>query len=210
MSEVDEFQILYDGNRIRVLNLLGRIVGDQDAEDLSQIVFAKVAQALPQFRGEAQVSTWLYRIVMNVAIDWMRSRSMRDTSLTMRLSDERDEQRNESRSATPYVASQATPEQSLVHKDMHDCLRAEIGELTPEHQAVLVLGDLGGLTDQEVANILGITVGNAKVRRHRARQELRRAVEMRCDFYRQELSCAPNSPTCCSPDKSKHSDDPIR
>jgi len=202
MNELDQFQILYDANRRRVLDLLGRIVGHQDAEDLSQIVFAKVAQALPQFRGEAQVSTWLYRIVMNVAIDWMRSRSTRDAGLTVRLSDDADEQRNESTSATPSIASQATPEQLLVHKDMRDCLRAEIGQLTPEHQAVLILGDLGGLTDEEVANTLGITVGNAKVRRHRARQELRKAVESRCDFYRQELSCAPNSPTCCSPVKS--------
>lgn len=199
MIEADQFQTLYDANRHSVRGLLTRIVGHQEAEDLAQVVFAKAAEALPKFRGEAQASTWLYRIAMNVASDWLRSRSSHNAKLTVHLPDEFDEQASELVSATAGVDSQTSPEQELVRKDMRDCVRAEIGRLTEEHQAVILLGELGGLTDDEVAKTLGITRGNAKVRLHRARQELKKAVEARCDFYRQELSCAPTSPTCCPP-----------
>jgi DNA-directed RNA polymerase specialized sigma24 family protein len=66
-SEQDRFCALYDANHDRVHRLLGRIAGPLDAEDLTQIVFTKAATALPRFRGDARVSTWLYRIAANVA-----------------------------------------------------------------------------------------------------------------------------------------------
>src|SRR5664279_2312139 len=84
-SEPDFFRTLYDANHDRVHRLLGRIVGPQEAEDLTQIVFAKATRALPQFRGDAQASTWLYRIAANVASDWLRSRSAREAKLTVHL-----------------------------------------------------------------------------------------------------------------------------
>jgi RNA polymerase sigma-70 factor (ECF subfamily) len=59
-SKSDLFRTLYDANHDRVHRLLGRMVGPQEADDLTQIVFAKAAKALPQFRGDAQISTWLY------------------------------------------------------------------------------------------------------------------------------------------------------
>src|SRR5664279_6589421 len=74
-SELDRFRTLYDANHDRVHRLLGRIAGPHDAEDLTQIVFAKAATALPRFRGDALASTWLYRIASNVASDWLRGRA---------------------------------------------------------------------------------------------------------------------------------------
>ena len=56
------------------------MVGPQDAEDLTQVTFAKAAQALPNFRGDAEVSTWLHRLAVNVALDWLRSRPVHDAS----------------------------------------------------------------------------------------------------------------------------------
>ena len=210
MNQEEQFQAMYVANKRRVHELLGRIVGLQEAEDLTQIVFAKAAEALSNFRGEAQESTWLYRIAINVAADWMRSRSARDAKLTDTFSDDADELSGDSASAAPCIESQSTPEQLLAHKDMRACLLAEIGHLTPEHQAILMLRDLGGFTDEDVAKTFDITLGTAKVRLHRARQQLRKAVEQRCDFYSQELSCAPSSPTCCSPPNQKDGRKPIR
>jgi Sigma-70, region 4 len=62
-----------------------------------------------------------------------------------------------------------------------------------------MLSALGGLTDTEIAQTLGISHDNAKVRLHRARQEFKKIIEARCDFYRNELSCKPTSPDCCAP-----------
>src|SRR5476651_2099304 len=84
-TEPELFRTLYDANHNRVHRLLGRIVGPQEAEDLTQIVFAKATRALPQFRGDAQASTWLYRIAANTASDWLRSRSAREANLTVHL-----------------------------------------------------------------------------------------------------------------------------
>ena len=61
-----------------------------------------------------------------------------------------------------------------------------------------MLSALGGLTDNEIAQTLGITKGNAKVKLHRARQEFRKIIEARCDFYQNELSCKPSNPDCCA------------
>ena len=193
------FRTLYDANHDRVHRLLGRVVGPQEAEDLTQIVFAKVAKALPQFRGDAQASTWLYRIAANVASDWLRSRSAREAKLTVHLPEVLDGASSQGSASATLLDIQSSPEHKLVRKDMRDCIRGEIGQLPEGNREVLILGELGGLTDDEVAQTLGITRANAKVRLHRARAQLKKAIEARCDFYRTELSCAPSSPACCPP-----------
>jgi RNA polymerase sigma-70 factor (ECF subfamily) len=197
--EPDLFRTLYDANHDRVHRLLGRIAGPQEAEDLTQIVFAKATRALPQFRGEAQASTWLYRIAVNTASDWLRSRSAREAKLTVHLPEVPVEATSQDSAAVTLPDMQSSPEQKLVRKEMRDCIRGEIGQLPAGNREVLILGELGGLTDDEVAQTLGISRANAKVRLHRARAQLKKAIEARCDFYRTELSCAPSSPACCPP-----------
>jgi RNA polymerase sigma-70 factor (ECF subfamily) len=191
--------MLYDTNHERVRGVLARVVGPRDAEDLTQTVFAKAAQALPAFRGEAEASTWLYRIAANVASDWLRSRSMQETRLTVQLADESDDDTGVAAIGATAVDSHPSPEQQLSNKDMRDGIRGEIGKLPETLRTVLMLSALGGLTDDEIARTLAISRDNAKVRLHRARREFRKIIEARCDFYRNELSCKPSSPDCCAP-----------
>ena len=68
--------MLWASNEGRIRGLLSRMVGPQDAEDLTQVTFPKAAQALPNFSGDAEVSTWLHRLAVNVALDWLRSRQV--------------------------------------------------------------------------------------------------------------------------------------
>jgi len=106
---------------------------------------------------------------------------------------------------------QPSPEQRLIRKQMRAFIRDEIGRLPRANRAAFILGELGGLNDEEVAQALGISLANAKVRLHRARAHLKTAIAARCDFYRTELSCAPNSPGCCPPaaPSSSASSDPL-
>ena len=194
----DAFRTLYDANHERVRCVLARVVGPRDAEDLAQTVFAKDALALPAFRGDAEASTWLYRIAANVASDWLLSRSMQEARLTVPLPDQSDNDTGAATIGAAAVDSQPSPEQQLSHKDMRDCIRGEIGKLPETLRTVLMLSALGGLTDDEIARTLAISRDNAKVRLHRARRELRKIIEARCDFYRNELSCKPSSPDCCT------------
>src|ERR1700690_2225800 len=196
-SEPDRLRTLYGGNHDRVHRLLGRIAGPLDTEDLTQIVFAKAATALPRFRGDALASTWLYRIASNVASDWLRGRAAREAKLTVHLPEGGETGQVSAAIAIPDP--QASPEQPLVRKEMHDHIRREIGQLSAGNQEVLILGQLGGLADEEVAQTLGISVANVKVRLHRARAQLKQAIGARCEFYRTELSCTPSSPLCCVP-----------
>lgn len=198
-SEADRFRTLYDANHARVHRLLGRVAGQHDAEDLTQIVFAKAATALPRFRGEALASTWLYRIAANVASDWLRGRAAREAKLTVHLPEVPDGETAQAGANVALPDHQLSPEQRLVRKEMHDHIRREIGQLPEGSREVLILGQLGGLADEEVAQALGISLANVKVRLHRARAQLKQAIGAHCEFYRTELSCVPSSQACCAP-----------
>ena len=120
-AEPDPFRTLYDANHDRVHRLLERIIGPQEAEDLTQIVFAKATRALPQFRGDAQPSTWLYRIAANIAFDWLRSRSVREAKLTVHLPEALDDATSQASASVAFLDNQSSPEQKLARKDMRDC-----------------------------------------------------------------------------------------
>jgi RNA polymerase sigma-70 factor, ECF subfamily len=206
-SDADPFRTLYDANHQGVRRLLARMVGPQEAEDLAQAVFAKAATALPTFRGDARPSTWLYRIAANVASDWLRSRSAHEAKVTVQLPETLDHAASEGNTGSCTLDSQASPEQELIRNEMRDCIRDVIAQLPDRDRVVLVLGELGSLAGEEIAQTLGISRGNAKVRLHRARGQLKEALEARCDFYRNEdneLACDPKpaggcaSPSGCS------------
>lgn len=201
----DAFQRLYDANHARVRYFLARIVGTQDAEDLAQIVFAKAAGALPTFRGDAQTSTWLYRIAANVASDWLRGRSALEAKRTVRLPLAFEDGACGPSASLASQDKQTSPEQDLVRKEMGDCIRRLIGQLPEKHGTVLMLGEIGCFTVDEVAQFLGISRGNAKVRLHRARAELKKALVEYCDFSRNEdneFVCEPK-PAACSPSSKR-------
>jgi RNA polymerase sigma-70 factor, ECF subfamily len=195
----DPFRAVYDANHGRVRRLLMRLVGPQDAEDLTQAVFVKAAAALPSFRGEAEPWTWLYRIATNVASDWVRSRSSHEAKLTVPLPETAGEDVRAAALGASEVDSGPSPEQQLSEKDLNACIRGEIAKLSDSHREVMMLSALGGLSEDEIAQTLGISNANAKVRLHRARQEFRSIIAARCDFYQNELSCKPSSPECCPP-----------
>ena len=198
-AKLDPFRMLYDANHERVRRFLVRLVGPQEAEDLTQTVFTKAAGALPGFRGDAQTSTWLRRIAANVASDWLRSRPAHEAKRTVPLPDRSDEVMGAEAAGSTDDDNRVSPEQELSRKDIHECIRGEIRKLPEDHRTVFMLSALGGLTDAEIAETLGISQGNAKVRLHRARQEFKKIIATRCDFYQTELSCKPISPDCCAP-----------
>jgi len=200
-NDADVFRALYDANHLRVRRLLARIAGPQEAEDLAQVVFAKAATALPDFRGDAQSATWLYRIAANVASDWLRSRPAREARVTIEFPEAWDEEAGKGAAGSACSNGQTLPEQQLIRNEMNECIRDVIGQLPENHRTVLMLGELGGLTDDDVAQALGISRGSAKVRLHRAREQLKQALTGRCDFYRNEdneLACEPKPGDCGS------------
>jgi RNA polymerase sigma-70 factor (ECF subfamily) len=197
--QTDAFETLYASNQGRIRALLSRMVGPQEAEDLVQVTFAKAARALPGFRGDAELSTWLHRLAVNAALDWLRSRAAREARLTMPLPQPLSEHAAVELTSAATIAPPPSPEQEVAQKDTHACIRGEMAKLAGPYREILVLSFLGELDDRQIADALGLTPTNAKVRLHRARQEFKKVIAARCDFYRNELSCKPASAECCTP-----------
>lgn len=187
------------GDRIR--RYLARLVGTTEAEDLRQEVFERAQRAIGTFRGDSRALTWLYRVATNVAIDRLRS------------AERRADLSRDDAGAGPLGgvgAADATNERSLDgevdRKRMRECIMRVVDELPPSQRAVILLGELRGLSDRETAEALGISLGAAKIRLHRARRALKAALESACTFERDEaneLACAPKVDALVSLDRRR-------
>jgi RNA polymerase sigma-70 factor, ECF subfamily len=182
-SELD-FSGLYTNFHPKLLRYLARLVGELEAEDLAQEVFLKASQGLASFRGEAQVSTWLYRIATNLALDRLRSPSYQQITLlsfpedgSLDLHIELEEHNCLCREKTPEI------EQQLVQKYMNECLMSFVEKLPQDYRTVLVLSEFEGFHDKDIAEILGASLATVKIRLHRARARLKEDLLNYCEYY---------------------------
>lgn len=134
-----------------------RLVGVQDAQDITQDVFLKVFRKLPEFRREAALNTWIYRIAVNTCRDYLRKRQGQPHLQPLEESMEGDQN------------TETTVENRSRQGDIHKALLS----LTTQSREVLVLRELRGHTYEEMARILNIRQGTVKSRLARARQEFR-------------------------------------
>ena len=179
----------------RIHRYLARLVGPSEAEDLEQDVFEKAQRALGTFRGDSRVLTWLYRVATNVAIDRMRSAERR-ADLERPAEPERHRNTAEGLDPTSEAASERSLDGELDRARMRDCILRVVEQLPASQRAVILLGDLRGLSDRETADALGISLGAAKIRLHRARAALKVELERACTFDRNEeneFACAPKA-----------------
>ena len=157
-GDMAAFEALYRRHLGRVHGVILRLVGHQHsrAEDLTQEAFVRAWQALPGFRFESAVSTWLHRLAVNTALMELRARRSRPVA-------DDDEDALESLSM-PDTAGRA-----VLGRD----LERAVATLPPRARAVLVLHDVEGWKHEEIAEELGMAVGSSKAQLHRARGLLR-------------------------------------
>jgi RNA polymerase sigma-70 factor, ECF subfamily len=161
-GEVDAFEVLVRRHEKTIFNLVYRMLGDyDDAIEVSQEVFLSAYRAIGQFRGDANFSTWLYRIALNHATTRRRSNNSRQhrTAPIEDMELIRD--------------SQPGPAETLEKKEMQERVQLALNKLSPEDAAVILLRDLQDVPYDEVARLLEIPVGTVKSRLHRARQALK-------------------------------------
>ena len=155
-----------------------RLVGDAArAEDLTQETFVRVHQRISGLKDPAALEAWLYRIATNLCYDRFRAPEHRRPSLP--LISVREE---------VAISDEAAlrPDQLLEQSDMSDCVLRFLSELPDAQREVLLLHDLQGFTGPEIAERLGLSIHNVKIRLHRARVRLRAALSEGCDFSRDE------------------------
>ena len=188
MSEpILEFQSIHDTFRPKILRYLTQLVGEDEAEDITQTVMVKVSQGLRNFRGDSALSTWIYRVATNTALDKLRSPAMRWTAGQLHLAEIQSE-RGDSSGERNIGLEEQTPsvEATVIRKEMTECLREFLDRLPKTYRTVMVLSELQGFKNSEIAEILGIGLNTVKIRLHRARERLRKELETGCNFYRDE------------------------
>ena len=174
-----EFWEIYDQYYAKVRKFILALVKDEwSADDLIQETFLRIQENLSSLRDPSKMSSWIFRIAYNLCQDHFRQLK----------SAQRKESIDEDKIET---FGDAFVQEELVQKDMEQremgqCVQNQIDLLPESLRAVLVLFDIMEFSHQEIADTLGITIENVKVRLHRARKKLKTILEEKCAFERDE------------------------
>ena len=167
-GDVDSFGILVQRYQDRIYStVLNYVANPDDAVDITQETFVKAYSKLLSFSSSSSFYTWVYRIAINTAIDFIRKRKSKPAESL-------DDDRFAETGFEPVAQdASADPERVLVQHEQRRALRAAMGSLSDKLRSVIVLHDVEGLSQEEVADILRVPVGTVKSRVSRARTELR-------------------------------------
>ena len=182
-----DFAALYGRYFPKITRYLRRLVGEADAEDVAQEAFVKIGRSLDGFHGESRISTWIYRIATNTAMDHLRRPSTRQSARHASGAAEGDGSCEDA-----VVDGAPLHDTLLIRKDMNECIRGLVNDLPENYRAVLALTDLEGLTNAEAGEVLGLSLDTVKIRLHRARVQLKKSMDRACHLYRDGrdvLSC---------------------
>lgn len=166
-GDVNAFEALVKEYEKNVYNLALRMTGDpEDAADMSQDAFIKAYNSLGSFRGDSKFSVWLYRIVSNLCLDFLRGRKRRPTVSLSAESDEGEDIEFD-------IADESqSPETLLEQKLTREAVRRGLDRLPPEQRQILLLREIQGLSYEVIAQVLELEAGTVKSRIFRARKRL--------------------------------------
>ena len=172
-GEAAAFDALFRKYEKRVYNLAYRLSANYDeANDISIDTFVRVYQAIRLFRGEANFSTWLFRIVTNVYLD-RRKRAQNKQHLSLEEYIELEENSVARQIESPSPSPSALAEQ----QERHEMLQRAIASLPDYQRAMIVLYHHEGLSYEEIATVMTLPIGTVKSRLNRARLTLREKLE---------------------------------
>lgn len=165
------FQELYDRHKRRVYSLCLRMTANTaEAEDLTQEAFLQLYRKIATFRGESAFSTWLHRLSVNVVLMHLRKKNLPVVSLE---------------ETTQGGGEDDTPKKDFGAEDLALAgsidrlqLQRAVDDLPPGYRSIFVLHDIEGYEHNEIAKIVGCSIGNSKSQLHKARMKLRDLLRM--------------------------------
>ena len=173
-GDVNAFEAIVREYEKNVYNIALRMSGDrEDALDISQESFLKAYHALENFRGDSKFSVWLYRIVSNTCLDFLRERKRR---AEVSLSVEDDEGETAEREIADDTLS---PERLYERKLTREAVRRGLMSLPEDQREILLLREIQGLSYEEIGSVLSLESGTVKSRIFRARKKL-------CEFLAED------------------------
>src|SRR2546423_9822761 len=168
----DELVRSYSGP---IYHVAYRMLGDSaEASDVVQEIFLKVFRNIAGFKGEAALKTWIFRIAFSEILNRLRWWKRRHRFATVSL----DDQPNGSGTGAAHAvaSSSPTPEQVLQSKEQETAIQQALGRLSREHRSIIVLRDIEGFSYNEIADVLGVSIGTVKSRLARARADLKQSL----------------------------------
>ncbi len=160
-GDLGAFEEVYRTHSGRLYSVAFRMVGNAaDAEDLLQEIFLSAHRKLESFRGDSALGTWLYRLAVNLCLDYLRSRSGRAIQITDALDDDHP---------LPDTGSRGLADRTVMKMDLERAL----AQLPEGCRMAFVLHDVEGLEHREVGAAMGIAEGTSKSQVHKARLKLR-------------------------------------
>jgi RNA polymerase sigma-70 factor, ECF subfamily len=176
-GEAAAFEMLVEKHSGEIYGLLYRLTeNSEDARDLAQETFLRAFQSIDQFRGDADLRTWIYRIAINQARNrwrWWRRRR-RDATVSL---DSKNGDGEQPLVETLRARDTETPEQTTLAHEREHALRLALQGIGRHYREAVILRDIEGFTYEEVSLALGISIGTVKSRLARGRKELRRRLE---------------------------------
>jgi RNA polymerase sigma-70 factor (ECF subfamily) len=160
------FELLVGKYQRRLSRLISRFIRDPaEVEDVTQEAFIKAYRALPAFRGESAFYTWLYRIGINTAKNYLLSLGRRAPTTTLFDSDEAEDFEEAS-----LLHEVSTPENELMSKQIVQVVDSSLQQLPDELRTALTLREIDGLSYEEIAEVMDCPVGTVRSRIFRARE----------------------------------------
>lgn len=162
------FDLLVLKYQRKIMRLVSRMVRDQaEIEDVTQEAFIKAYRALPQFRGESAFYTWLYRIAINTARNWLASNQRRPSSPS-EFQNEEGETFNE----TDNLTDNNNPESELASREIAETVNATIESLPEDLRTAIVLREIEGMSYEDIAQTMNCPIGTVRSRIFRAREAI--------------------------------------
>ena len=156
------------------------------ADDLVQETFIKVNNNLENVRDASKLQSWIFRIAYNLCQDYFRTQGKNPYPGSQEISEE------------TVPARTPTIQKELEQGQMRKCVFGLVNRLPDSLRSVIILSDVSEFSQREIAEIMGITVDNVKIRLHRARKKLKNLLEEHCVFEvdeRNVLTCQPETPS---------------
>lgn len=176
------------GYRPQVRRHIAAMVRDPaQVDDLTQDTYARALRHVDQLRDPQAALAWLYRIATNVTLDWVRARRPDPVPLDDEIVTPRSADDVAHRPGSLIGAA-------LERAEMSECVRRYLQELSDDYRVAILLHDVHGLTNPEIARVVGCSLATAKIRVHRARRRLRETLADVCTFETDErgvLVCNP-------------------
>src|SRR5213082_3942071 len=169
-GETEAFDQLVTRYRTRVFGMIYNMVhNEQDAWDRAQDGFVKACKSIDRFRGKSSFYTWLYRIVMNVTIDWLRKKQVKGGGTEF---DDNVQLREIDPASKTVPRAEPLPHQRLERVEVRTRIDQAIAQLSPEHRAVILMKETEDMQYHEIAEALGCSIGTVMSRLFYARKKL--------------------------------------